>query len=119
MAAWAEQTVEIASTKIHMARAGKGPPVLVLHRDIGTPEASSFLDELARSADVVVPHHPGWGRSPRAEWMRSVRDVAVMPRGLLATLGIENAALVGLGFGGWIASEMATMAPADVSKLVL
>ena len=51
--------------------------------------------------------------------MRSVRDVAVMHRGLLAELGIEKAALIGLGFGGWIAAEMATMAPGDVAKLVL
>jgi hypothetical protein len=27
---------------------------------------------------------------PRAEWMRSVRDVAVMHRSLLAALGIEK-----------------------------
>ena len=119
MAAWAESTIEIAGTAIHLTRAGKGPPVLALHRDIGTVGASAFLDELAKSADVIVPHHPGWGRSPRAEWMRSVRDVAVMHRGLLAALGIEKATLVGLGFGGWIAAEMATMAPLDVAKLVL
>ena len=119
MAAWTEGTIEIAGAKVHLTRGGKGPPVLVLHRDIGTLEASSFHDELAKSADVIVPHHPGWGRSPRAEWMRSVRDVAVMHRGLLAELGIEKAALIGLGFGGWIAAEMATMAPGDVAKLVL
>jgi pimeloyl-ACP methyl ester carboxylesterase len=51
--------------------------------------------------------------------MRSVRDLAVMYRALLAALGVEKAALIGLGFGGWIAAEMATMAPADIAKLVL
>jgi pimeloyl-ACP methyl ester carboxylesterase len=119
MAVWAENTIEIAGTKIHVTRGGKGAPALVLHRDTGTIERSSFHDELAKSADVIVPHHPGWGHSARPEWMRSVRDVAVMHRGLLAELGIEQAALIGLGFGGWIAAEMATMAPADVARLVL
>ena len=119
MTGWAERTVEIVGTAVHMRRSGKGPPILVLHRDIGTPATSSFLDELARSADVIVPHHPGWGRSQRAEWMRSVRDLAVIHRALLAELKIEKAVLLGLGFGGWIAAEMATMAPADVAKLVL
>jgi hypothetical protein len=33
-------------------------------------------------------------------------------------LGIEQAALIGLGFSGAIAAEMATMAPGDVAKLV-
>jgi pimeloyl-ACP methyl ester carboxylesterase len=119
MAAWTESAIEIAGTRVHLTRAGKGPPVLVLHRDIGAPEVSSFQDELAASADVIVPHHSGWGRSPRADWMRSVRDLAVMHRGLLAELGIEKAALIGLGFGGWVAAEMATMAPRDLAKLVL
>ena len=68
---------------------------------------------------MIVPHHPGWGRSPRPEWIRSVRDLAAIYRGLLAELGIEQAALIGLGFGGWIAAEMATMAPGDVARLVL
>ena len=116
MAVWAESTIEIAGTKIHVTRGGKGAPALVLHRDTGTIERSSFHDELAKSADVIVPHHPGWGHSARPGWMRSVRDVAVMHRGLLAELGIEQAALIGLGFGGWIAAEMATMAPGDVAQ---
>jgi pimeloyl-ACP methyl ester carboxylesterase len=119
MVAWTESIIEIAATKIHVTRGGKGLPVLVLHRDIGELGRSSFHDELARSADVIVPHHAGWGSSERADWMRSVRDVAVMHRGLLAALGIKTAALIGLGFGGWIAAEMATMAPLDVAKLVL
>jgi pimeloyl-ACP methyl ester carboxylesterase len=43
----------------------------------------------------------------------------VVYRGLLSHLGLRDAALVGLGFGGWIAAEMASMAPADLSRLVL
>jgi pimeloyl-ACP methyl ester carboxylesterase len=118
MTAWTERTVEIAGTSVHMTRSGKGRPVLVLHRDIGVPATSLFQNELAKSSDVIVPHHPGWQRTCRAEWMRSVRDLAVMYRCLLAELRIQHAVLIGLGFGGWIAAEMATMAPADVAKLV-
>jgi pimeloyl-ACP methyl ester carboxylesterase len=116
---WTEHSLEIAGGKLHYARAGKGAPLLVLHHDIGTPDRLPIYDQLAQSHDVIVPHHPGWGKSTRLEWMRSVRDVAVIYRGLLAQLGIAKATLVGLGFGGWIASEMATMGPADVSRLVL
>jgi pimeloyl-ACP methyl ester carboxylesterase len=119
MAAWSESTIDIAGIKLHVARGGEGPPVLVLHRDNGAAEASAFHDELAKSAHLLLPHHPGWGRSSRAEWMRSVRDLAVIYRGVLADLGIDRPVLVGLGFGGWIAAEMATMAPAELAKLVL
>ncbi len=116
---WTDSTVEAAGTRIHVSRAGKGRPVLVLHHETGTLDRLPFYDALAAQYDVLVPHHPGYSRSPRPEWMRSVRDIAVVYRGLLSELKVANAALVGLGFGGWIAAEMASMAPADLSHLVL
>jgi pimeloyl-ACP methyl ester carboxylesterase len=51
--------------------------------------------------------------------MRHPRDIAVIYRGVLADMGLEDPILVGLGFGGWIAAEMATMAPGDLGALVL
>jgi pimeloyl-ACP methyl ester carboxylesterase len=93
--------------------------LLVLHHETGTLDRLPLYDALAAHYDVLVPHHPGYSRSQRPEWMRSVRDIAVIYRGLLNELGLQKAALVGLGFGGWIAAEMATMAPGDLSHLVL
>jgi pimeloyl-ACP methyl ester carboxylesterase len=116
---WNESTTETAGTKLHVARAGRGRPVIVLHHETGTLDRLPFYDALAAHHDVLVPHHPGYSKSQRPEWMRSVRDIAVVYRGLLAGLGVRDAALVGLGFGGWIAAEMASMAPADLSRLVL
>jgi pimeloyl-ACP methyl ester carboxylesterase len=55
--------------------------------------------------------------------MRSVRDMAVVYQGLLAqqaaTREPGTVTLIGLGFGGWIAAEMATMAPRAFRRLVL
>jgi len=116
---WTDSTMEAAGTTIHVSRAGSGRPLLVLHHETGTLDRLPFYDALAAHYDVLVPHHPGYSRSPRPDWMRSVRDIAVVYRGLLSELKLENAVLVGLGFGGWIAAEMASMAPADLSHLVL
>jgi pimeloyl-ACP methyl ester carboxylesterase len=116
---WTDSSYDLASTKLHLSRAGKGRPVLVLHHETGTLDRLPFYDLLAAHYHVIVPHHPGYSRSQRPEWMRSVRDIAVAYRGLLSDLKVSNASLVGLGFGGWIAAEMAGMAPADLSKLVL
>ena len=116
---WSESVVEVAGTKLHLARAGGGRPVLVLHHDIGTPARLPFYDKLASRFDVIVPHHPGYGKSERPQWLRNVRDVAVIYHWLLSDLGIERASLIGLGFGGWIAVEMATMAPREFHRLVL
>lgn len=116
---WTDSTMEAAGTKLHVARAGRGRPLMVLHHETGTLDRLPFYDALAQHYDVLVPHHPGYSRSQRPDWMRSVRDVAVLYRGLLSDLELGNVALVGLGFGGWIAAEMASMAPADLSHLVL
>ncbi len=67
----------------------------------------------------LLPHHPGWGRSERPAWMRSVRDLAAMHQWLLAELDVTDCALLGLGFGGWIAAEMASLAPRQFHRLVL
>jgi pimeloyl-ACP methyl ester carboxylesterase len=116
---WKEATHKIAGVDVKVRRAGSGKPVLVLHHDIGTLTKLAFYDALATSHDVILPLHPGFGVSERPEWMRHPRDIAVMYRSLLAQLGVGRHALVGLGFGGWIAAEMASMAPADASHLVL
>jgi len=116
---WTESTMDAAGTKLHVARAGRGRPLVVLHHETGTLDRLPFYDALAAHYDVLVPHHPGYSRSQRPDWMRSTRDIAVIYRGLLSQLKIDGAALVGLGFGGWIAAEMASMAPADLSRLIL
>src|SRR6516162_2043979 len=105
--AWTDSSVEFPGWKLHLSRAGTGKPVLVLHHDFGTPDRLPFYDALAVRYDVLVPHHPGYSRSERPEWMRSVRDMAVVYRGLLSDLGLDKVALIGLGFGGWIAAEVA------------
>lgn len=118
-AAWNESQHDIAGTSMHLARAGSGRPLLVLHHDIGTPDRLPFYDTLAASFDVLVPHHPGWGKSERPQWLRHPRDIAAMHAALLAELGLTEVSLVGLGFGGWIAAEMASLAPATYRRLVL
>ena len=116
---WTEADREIAGIKLHVARSGSGPTVLVLHHDIGTVDRLLFYDALAAKFDVVVPHHPGWGKSERPQWMRHPRDIAAMYAWLLADLGVSDVSLVGLGFGGWIAAEMASQAPQAFKRLVL
>ncbi|MSP05876.1 MAG: alpha/beta hydrolase [Acetobacteraceae bacterium] len=116
---WTSNTITVAGTELHVQRGGTGTPILLLHRDIGTLESLPFYDALAQRHDVIIPHHPGYGKSPRPEWVGSTRDIATLHRALLGQLGVKDATLVGLGFGGWIGAEMATYAPYDTSKIVL
>ena len=116
---WTDAVKEIAGIKLHVSRAGKGPAVLVLHHDIGTVDRLPFYEALAQRFDVILPHHPGWGKSERPQWLRHPRDIAAMYAWLLADLEVSGVSLIGLGFGGWIAAEMASQAPRDYRKLIL
>jgi len=116
---WAQSHVDLGGLPVRLHRAGNGPPLLILHHDIGTPERLPLYDSLAERFDVLLPQHPGYGHSERPQWMRGVSDLAVLYRWLLSSLEVPHAALLGLGFGGWIAAGMASMAPADAAKLVL
>jgi pimeloyl-ACP methyl ester carboxylesterase len=93
--------------------------LLVLPHDIGSLARLPFYDALARRFTVYVPSHPGYDGSERPSWMRSVRDVAVTYQSVIAEINLANPSLVGLGFGGWIAAEMATMSPQAFRRLVL
>jgi pimeloyl-ACP methyl ester carboxylesterase len=69
---------------------------------------------------VLLPSHPGYDRSERPAWMRNVRDMAAVYQWLLAEQDVgPDLTIVGLGFGGFIAAEMATMAPRSLRRLVL
>jgi pimeloyl-ACP methyl ester carboxylesterase len=116
---WTDQSVSIAGHKLHLSRAGSGRTLLVLHHDIGTLDRLPFYDALAARFEVIVPHHPGWGKSERPHWLRHPRDIAAIYQSLLVELGVADVSLVGLGFGGWIAAEMASLSPTQFRKLVL
>ena len=116
---WSRSEARPAGIALQMTRAGTGRPLLVLHHDTGMPERLEFTDALAARHDVVVPFHPGFGVSARPDWMRHPRDIAVVYQALLADLGGPPPVVVGLGFGGWIAAELASMAPAALHRLVL
>jgi pimeloyl-ACP methyl ester carboxylesterase len=52
-------------------------------------------------------------------WARSVRDLAILLGHWIDGRGLEGSTIVGLGLGGWVAAELATLAPARVGSLVL
>jgi pimeloyl-ACP methyl ester carboxylesterase len=114
-----ESYIEIAGGKLQMLTGGNGRPLFILHHDIGNPGWLPFYDELASDFTIHVPSHPGFGKSDRPEWMRTVRDTAIVYQWLLAELKLGRVTIVGLGFGGWIAAEMAMMCHHDLSHLVL
>ena len=93
----------------------------MLHRDNGHPGWGRFEALLAERFTVYLPSHPGFHGSAAASWtwLESVRDVAAVYQALLSALGLGPVRVVGHGFGGWLAAEMATLDHGRFAALVL
>jgi pimeloyl-ACP methyl ester carboxylesterase len=115
-----ERTAEVAGLTVRMQESGTGPPLWIIHHSTGNPLGwIPLYEQLAQRFTVTVPDLPGYGRSDRPDWAREPRDLAVVMLRLLDRLDVEAPLLVGFGFGGFIAAELATMAPRRLSGLVL
>jgi pimeloyl-ACP methyl ester carboxylesterase len=98
---------------------GEGAPLIVLHRDTGRLGWTDFHDALAQKFTVYAPAMPGYDNSDRPEWMRTVGQLAVSVGFLVDALDLGPCPLVGLGFGGWVATEAAVMCPQRYSSLIV
>ncbi len=113
------ETIDIAGTATPCWRRGTGRRLLFLHAGDGFRSNDKFLSELSAHYDVLAPWHPGFGHSPLPEGWNTVDDLAYFYLDLLDSLDLDNVALVGASFGGWIAAEMAIRGSNRVSQLVL
>src|SRR6202158_4006891 len=82
--------------KFHYAKAGEGPPVVLLH---GFPETSYAwryqIEALKSRYRLIVPDLRGYGATEKAHAGYDKRTMANDMRALMANLGIERAAIVG------------------------
>ena len=111
--------VEVDGCKTHLRRAGKGEPLLFLHGGSGAPAIMPFMEKLAQRFGVLVPEHPGWGKSDEPEWLENIHDAAYFYLDFLKQLNLRNVTVVGSSMGGWIAMEMAVRDTARIKALVL
>jgi len=111
--------VKLAGIDVELFEAGSGNPLLWLHGGNGFEPAQPFVKPFAERRRLIVPSHPGFGRSGLPDWLDNPDDIAHLYLELLDRLGVARAEIVGCSVGGWIAAEMATKAPERFSKLVL
>ena len=116
---WTEETRQVAGVDLRIRKGGSGDPLLILSDEIGHLGTLNYQEELARSHTVYVPSHPGFGQTPRLDWVMNMRDLAGWYLMALDELGLESVNTIGFSLGGWLAAEMATMNPGQFRKLAL
>ncbi|MBV9329603.1 MAG: alpha/beta hydrolase [Chloroflexi bacterium] len=115
-----ETRVGAGGVDLEVLRRGpeSAPSVLFLH-DLDYLNAVDypFLAGVARAWQVVAPSHPGFGHSSLPATFDAVDDLAYTYLDVLRHSGPAH--VVGAGFGGWIAAEMAIRCTHDLRSLVL
>ncbi len=119
--AWNHRLVSANGTRLHIAEAGAGPLVLLLH---GFPEFwAGWEHQIPALAEagfrVVAVDLRGYGASdkpPRGyDGFTAASDVV----GLIRALGERSASIVGTGYGGLVAWSTAALHPRSVDRLVV
>jgi pimeloyl-ACP methyl ester carboxylesterase len=117
-------TADANGIKTNYLEAGKGDPVVLIHGS--GPGVTSYanwrvvLPALAENFRVLAPDMVGFGFSERpANIEYSLQTWADQVVGLMDTLELPTAHMVGNSFGGAIALRIATQHPDRVGKLVL
>ena len=112
---------EIGGRRLHYVRRGRGEPLLLIQGMSGTHLSwgDSFLAALERRFELIAYDHRGVGHSDGVGERFAIEDLADDAAGLLRTLEIERAHVLGISMGGMVAQELALRHPDVISTLML
>lgn len=114
------RTVQVNGITVAVQEFGEGEPLLIIN---GTSQSLGFWTETAlvwaNRFRVITYDLRGMGGSERGSGALSVASLAADAQGLLETLDIERAHVLGYSLGSAIAQELALAAPNRVASLVL
>lgn len=111
--------IQAGEVELHVAEAGAGPPVLLVH---GWPQHwwawRKVIPHLARTHRVICPdlRGHGWSAAPRGDYAKATLAADLLA--LLDVLEVERVPYVGHDWGGWVGFELARLAPERLTGLL-
>src|SRR5262245_16632035 len=112
------ETIEVAGRPTVLMHGGEGTPFVYLHSTLGESYMwLPFYQAWAKQFRVLVPTHPGFGKSGGFDQIDTVEDMAFHYVELLDALGLDEVCLGGVSLGGWVAAEFAVRWPERVKRL--
>jgi pimeloyl-ACP methyl ester carboxylesterase len=115
----AHREVTVRGVRLHVAQAGSGPPLLLLH---GWPQHwwswRHLLAPLAEHYTVIAPDLRGWGWSeaPAGDYAKAGFAADIVA--LLDHEGLERVRIIGHDWGGYTAFLLALDHPERVERMV-
>jgi pimeloyl-ACP methyl ester carboxylesterase len=107
--------VDVRGTRLHVAEAGEGPPVVLLH---GWPQHwwtwRKVIPALAEERRVICPDLRGFGWSEAPPGSYEIADLADDVLALLDELGLGEIELIGHDWGGYAGFLICLKAPERV-----
>ena len=116
---WAEHKVRVAGTDLVMIKGGSGRPLLVLHDELGHAGWLKWHSALARTHTLWIPLQPGFGKSPKIDWIMNLRDLACFYARVIREMELAPIDVIGFSLGGWIAAEMAVNDARQFRRMIL
>lgn len=106
------------SGTVNAAVSGEGPALFLFHSLLSDRASfDAIAPELARSYRVIVPELPGFGGSRAVNG--GLAAVADRMAEAVSEAGGNNAIVLGNGYGGFVALQMAIRHPTIASKFIL
>jgi 3-oxoadipate enol-lactonase len=103
---------------VNAAVSGKGPALFLFHSLLSDRASFAAIEpELMRSHRVIVPELPGFGGSHAVSG--GLAEVADRMAELVSEAGDGETIVLGNGYGGFVALQMAIRHPDIASKLIL
>jgi 3-oxoadipate enol-lactonase len=109
----------LANGTVNAAQSGEGPPLFLFHSLLSDRASfDAIVPELEKSFRTIVPELPGFGRSPAmGGGLAAVADR--MAEAVRDAAGGAPAIVLGNGYGGFVALQMAIRHPEIAGRLVL
>jgi pimeloyl-ACP methyl ester carboxylesterase len=114
-----EERLSVAGEALVMLKGGSGKPLLMFHDELGYPGWMSWNETLGHDRTLLIPLQPGYGKSPRLDWVRSYRDLAGFYAQVVREQKLDPIDVIGFSAGGFIAAEMMAADPRIFSKVIL
>jgi 4,5:9,10-diseco-3-hydroxy-5,9,17-trioxoandrosta-1(10),2-diene-4-oate hydrolase len=115
-----QRWVEVAGRPVNTIELGEGPAMVFVHGLSGSwPNWLEQLPVFARDHRVIAMDLPGFGHSPMPKERITISAYGRIVDGLLETLGVDAATVVGNSMGGFVSAELAIAFPQRVERLVL